>query len=117
MLTIDVRGICAGTDAVYKADVPTEFTLGDVIRKARVARRWSQGKLGEEATKFPLRADDIRINKNTVSKVEREPYSSELGTVWRLIAALGLTFAEIEKRVDPPFVERPTVVAGKRKRG
>jgi transcriptional regulator with XRE-family HTH domain len=82
------------------------FTIGDVIRKARIARRWSQTKLGQEATYFQFGSSTKPINKSTVSKVEREPYTSELGTVWRLLAALRLSFAEVDKRVGVPFTER-----------
>lgn len=86
-----------------------DFTIGDVIRKSRIARRWSQTKLGQEATNFQFGVGNRPINKSTVSKVEREPYTSELGTVWRLLAALNLTFADVDKRVGPPFAERRKV--------
>jgi transcriptional regulator with XRE-family HTH domain len=85
--------------------VARNWTIGDVIRKERVERGWNQERLGREAEKYALRESDVAINKNTVSKVENEPYSSELGTVWRLLAALSLTFAEVEQRIDPPFIE------------
>jgi len=82
------------------------FTLGDVIRKARIDRRWNQARLGVEAAKFKLREDDVAINKSTVSKVEKAPYTSEFGTIWRLLAALNLKFADVENRVGHPFIER-----------
>jgi len=81
------------------------FTLGDVIRKARIARRWNQTRLGAEAAKFQLRARDVAINKSTVSKVEKDPYTSEFGTVWRLLTALNLKFSDVEKRVGHPFTD------------
>jgi len=82
-----------------------DFTLGDVIRKARQKRRWSQTKLGEQAAKFLIHEDDGQINKSTVSKIENDPYTSELGTVWRLLAALDLDFTDVEKRVGRPFLD------------
>jgi len=89
----------------------SDFTIGDVIRKSRMARRWSQTKLGEEAIHFQIGGGTKPINKSTVSKVEHEPFTSELGTVWRLLAALNLTFADVEKRIGAPFVERRKVSA------
>lgn len=82
-----------------------EFTLGDVIRKARMGRRWNQTRLGAEAAKYQLRGRDVAINKSTVSKVEKDPYTSEFGTVWRLLAALHLKFSDVEKRVGHPFID------------
>jgi transcriptional regulator with XRE-family HTH domain len=79
------------------------FTVGDVIRAARREKRWNQQRLGAEAGKIRIDATDEKIDKSTVSKVERSPYSSRLSTVWRLLAALGLTFEDAEKRVGSPF--------------
>lgn len=90
----------------YNPSVPHEFTIGDMIRKARRSRRWSQTKLGNEAARFTIDRAQPRINKSTVSKVENAPYSSELGTVWRLMAALGLTFCDVEGQIESPVVER-----------
>lgn len=90
----------------YNVCVPggdSQFHLGDVIRKARQARRWNQAALGERAALFPISTDDTKIDKSTVSKIENNPYTSEFGTVWRLIAALGLTFADVEHRIGAPF--------------
>jgi transcriptional regulator with XRE-family HTH domain len=77
------------------------FTVGDVIRKARVGRRWNQKRLGDEATRFPLVGQTRPIDKGTVSKVERDPYGSKFGTVWRLLAALNLTLADAEQQIGP----------------
>ena len=110
MVTPDATGSYAASEASYNWPVH-EFTIGDVIRKTRIARRWSQTKLGKEAVyfQFPLSADPRPIDKSTVSKVERAPYTSEFGTVWRLLAALNLTFADVEKRIGAPFTERRKV--------
>jgi len=91
--------------ALYKGCVAQGFTIGDVIRKARSERRWSQTRLGKEAERLQIRAGTPPIDKSTVSKVEREPYTSELGTIWRLLAALDLTFANVEDMVDVPFLK------------
>ncbi len=82
------------------------FTIGDVIRKARVAKRWSQTKLGTVAASYQLGEGTLPINKSTVSKVEKDPYTSEFGTVWRLLAALNLTFGDVERQIGKPFTER-----------
>lgn len=104
MVSPDVSGSYTTAQPVYNSFVG-EFTVGDVIRKARDRKRWSQTRLGAEAAHFQFGTDTAPINKSTVSKVERDPYSSEFGTVWRLLAALDLTFAEVEKRIGaPPFV-------------
>lgn len=75
------------------------FTVGDVIRKARDDRGWKQERLGAEAALYPLGKQAGAINKSTVSKVERDPYGSKFGTVWRLLAALNLTLAEAERAI------------------
>jgi hypothetical protein len=111
MLTITSTSSYGPAAALYNWRVASDFTIGDVIRKSRKARRWSQTKLGIEAAHFQIGTGDAPINKSTVSKVEHEPYTSELGTVWRLLTALNLTFAEVERRVGTPFVERRKVSA------
>jgi len=93
-------------EVLYNARVPHDFTIGDVIRKARTSRHWSQTKLGSEAARFVIDETEKRINKSTVSKVEKDPYSSELGTIWRLMATLGLKFTDVERKVSTPIVER-----------
>jgi hypothetical protein len=98
----------------YKNGVPQTFGVGDVIRKARKLRKWNQHRLGVEAKKFTITGNQPKINKTTVSKVEREPFSSEFGTVWRLIAAVGLTLADVEERVGSPFLEEWIAGAGPR---
>jgi transcriptional regulator with XRE-family HTH domain len=110
MITLDSTSSYTATEDRYNWHV-SEFTVGDVIRKSRIARRWSQTKLGEEAAYFQIGAGATPINKSTVSKVEHAPYTSELGTVWRLLAALNLTFTEVEKRIGAPFVERRRTAA------
>ena len=105
MIRPDATSSYTASEGLYNLQV-SDFTIGDVIRKSRTARRWSQTKLGKEAASFQIGTGTKPINKSTVSKVEREPYTSELGTVWRLLAALNLTFADIEHRIGMPFAER-----------
>lgn len=96
------------TPPPYNCRVVERFTIGDVIRKARQAKRWSQTKLGVEAARFQLsEGTQQKINKSTVSKVEKDPYTSELGTVWRLLATLNLTFSDVESRLGIPFTRSP----------
>jgi transcriptional regulator with XRE-family HTH domain len=105
MLRPDATSGYSASEGLYNWPVH-EFTIGDVIRKTRIARRWSQTKLGTEAAYFQFGTGTLPINKSTVSKVEHEPYTSEFGTVWRLLAALNLTFADVERRIGTPFTER-----------
>jgi transcriptional regulator with XRE-family HTH domain len=81
------------------------FHVGDVIERARDQRHWNQEQLGKEAARFPLKGNAGPINKSTVSKIENDPFSSELGTIWRLLAALDLTFSDVERAVGAPFEE------------
>lgn len=74
-----------------------------MIRKARKLRHWNQERLGLEAKKFTFDGAAPAIDKSTVSKIENDPFSSEFGTVWRLVAALGLTLADVERRIASPF--------------
>jgi hypothetical protein len=104
MITIATTSSYGPSEDRYNWTVPHEFTIGDVIRKSRMARRWSQSKLGLQAAHFQIGDGDTPINKSTVSKVEHEPYTSELGTVWRLLTALDLTFTDVEKSVGAPFI-------------
>lgn len=98
-----------GCPVPYITSSVADWTIGDVIRKERDARGWNQIKLGQEAGRYVLKRSDKPINKNTVSKVEKQPYSSKLGTVWRLLATLGLTFSEVEQRLSKaPFIEIDT---------
>lgn len=122
MTSTSVSAIYERAGCGYNSAVPAHFTIGDVIERERTRRKWSQTRLGIEAMKYRLSPNEqvSRINKSTVSKVERDPYTSELITVWRLVAALGLTMCEVEGRmgqtpfhvVDPPLERRP--VAKKR---
>jgi len=75
------------------------FTIGDVIAKTRKQRRWNQTRLGEETMFYPLPGQVKPIDKGTISKVERDPYGSKFGTVWRLLAALELTLADAEREI------------------
>lgn len=90
--------------AVITEPVAARFHLGHLIRDEREKRGWSQTRLGDEAGKFKLDQHDKPINVNTVSKVEGSPWTSEYGTVIRLLRALGLSFASIEQELGEPFV-------------
>lgn len=104
--TIGDSSVYAAENVEYNLLMLPSLTIGDVIRKARRLRRWNQERLGKEAERYKIRGDEPKINKSTVSKVETDPYSSELGTVWRLVAALGLSLSEIEGEVSTPFAGR-----------
>lgn len=91
----------------------TRLSVGDVIRKARDDRGWSQTRLGQEAERFQLQRASP-INPNTISKIERDPYTSEFGTVWRLLAALGLTLADAERQIGSPFLKQETATPSER---
>ena len=90
--------------ACINGSMKRPFHVGDVIERTRKERRWNQVRLGAEAANFKLSPKDGPIDKSTVSKVENDPFSSELGTVWRLLAALDLTFADVEAQTSSPFV-------------
>lgn len=94
----------AAPRSIPSAVLPKDH-VGDIIRKARRAKGWSHERLGEEAKKFTFPGSDEveRINKSTVSLVERDPYSRKVSTLWRLLAALGLSFADIEQRIGTPI--------------
>ena len=98
MITSAESEVYTHTNGLY-TDSVRGFTLGDVIRKARRDRRWNQERLGEEAGYFPLGQQTRAIDKGTVSKVERDPYGSKFGTVWRLLAALNLSLADAERDI------------------
>lgn len=99
MLIDAESGVYAPPTPLYTGPVVRGFTVGDVIRKARDERRWNQKRLGDEAARFPLGDQAKPIDKGTVSKVERDPYGSKFGTVWRLLAALNLTLADAEREI------------------
>lgn len=90
---------------MYKCAVAPKFHIGDVIRRAREQKKWNQERLGEEAARYQLDPKETKINKSTVSKVETDPYSSELGTIWRLMSALNLSFTEVEESVGNPLIQ------------
>lgn len=81
--------------------VTSEFTVGVLIQLARKRQHLNQEELGKRAARFKIRGDEGPINKNTVSNVERNPYSSDFATVCRLLAALGITLAEAEEKIGP----------------
>lgn len=83
-----------------------ETHIGDLIQKAREKRGWNQAKLGEVAERFTDGAPVKKIDKSTVSRIERSPYGSDLATVWRLLAALNLTFCDVEHLIGNPFQDR-----------
>ncbi len=94
MLTIGGTCVYRRDALAYKERVSVYFHLGDVIRRAREKRGWNQDTLGVEAGKYLLDPSETKINKATVSKIERSPYSSEIGTVLRLLAALDMTLCD-----------------------
>lgn len=92
-------------NATMNARMALDFNVGDLIRKLRTGKKWNQTRLGQEAERFKIRGDEPRINKNTVSAVERSPYTSDFGTICRLLAALGMTLCEAERRTGPSVQE------------
>lgn len=98
-------GTCRPSKVAYNARVaekPPLIHVGVVIERARERRGWNQEQLGDAARRFAL-GKERRINKSTVSRIERNPYGSDLATVWRLLAALGLSFCDVEKEIGTPF--------------
>jgi transcriptional regulator with XRE-family HTH domain len=85
----------------YTSPVGLTLHIGHAIRIAREQRGWNQARLGQEAAKFRIEPDDGEINVNTVSSVEREPYNSKHGTIWRLMLALNLSLADVEHVIGP----------------
>src|SRR5436189_164845 len=73
MVRPDARRSYPASEGLYNWRV-SDFTIGDVIRKSRIARRWSQTKLGTEAASYQFGTGALPINKSTVSKVEKDPY-------------------------------------------
>lgn len=117
----------AGAGASIDEAVPVDFTIGDLIRKARQRRHLNQEQLGERAAKFPLGERVKAIDPNTVSRAERNPYNADFATIWRLLAALGISLSEAEGAVPNPFVVesreeerkqkwRSSIALGERKR-
>jgi transcriptional regulator with XRE-family HTH domain len=126
MLTTSVRAIYGRENPGYNHRVGLRLHIGHAIRLAREQRGWNQARLGQEAAKFRIEPDDGEINANTVSSVEREPYNSKHGTIWRLMSALNLSLADVQQVIsenrlppdgarakEPPQLERR---AAKRKR-
>lgn len=107
MLSIDGSSVYAATVIAYNVRV-RKFTVGDVIRKARKDKKWDQERLGREALRFQISGDETKVNKATISKIEgKNPYTSEFGVIWRVLAALDLTFADVERLTGAPFIEAP----------
>jgi transcriptional regulator with XRE-family HTH domain len=104
LLTPTDRYVYGPAPGAYNQSVTGKLHIGHVIRAARLSKKWNQTRLGEEAAKFITKPGQSAIDKSTVSKVETDPLSSELATVWRLIAALELTFADLEEEVGSPVV-------------
>lgn len=108
MLTNVGSGVYGAHYVAYNVRVPERFTIGDVIRKERKKRGWDQQRLGEEAAHFKIVGKETKINKATISKLEGpNPYTSELGVVWRVLATLGISFADVERLTDSPFLAQP----------
>lgn len=68
------------TQEGYPQNVRSAELLGQVLRRWRKRRRWTQKRLGEEAG----------IRQETVSRVENGSAGTELNTLFRLCAALGI---------------------------
>lgn len=89
----------------------TMFHVGDVIRKARRAKRWNQKKLGEKAAQYRLRDSDTTIDKSTVSAIEKYPFVSGFDYIVRLLATLGVPLAEAFKDVgEAPVTFTPAAI-------
>lgn len=98
-MLLSVYAVASGA---YNESMPIPMTIGDVIRHARKARGWSQRDLGRAAAQFEIQQTGD-IDPNTVSAVERNPYVSSVETVWRLLAAVGLSWTEVERQAGWPF--------------
>lgn len=107
MITVGSTVSCGCSLVVYKCAVAPKVHLGHLIRLSREERGWSQEKLGTVAGGFKLTAKDKPINKSTISSLESDPFSSGVDTLWRVMAALGLSFADLEPKLDSPFIGKP----------
>ena len=120
MLSIDGTCVYEPSRIAYNDGVRTGFTIGDVIRQARKRRGWNQERLGAETLRFKILGNEKPVNKATISKIEgADPYTSEFGVVWRVLAALDISFTEIEERVGSPFLEQhaaPDKTSARRRR-
>lgn len=61
------------------------WTLGDVVRKLRGDRRWTQAGLGERAG----------VHSTVIVRLERESAKSERGTIERVARALEVSVADL----------------------
>ena len=108
MLSLDGSVVYKADSRAYNLHMPGRFIIGDVIRKARKERGWGQERLGGEALKFQIFGNEQKVNKSTISKIEgANPYTSELGVIWRVLAALNLSFTEVERLTGRPFRDTP----------
>lgn len=64
--------------------------LGELIRAVRKEKGWSQDELAERSG----------LNASTISLLERGKHAPELGTLMRIVEALGMDFAEFTARLS-----------------
>lgn len=74
------------------------WDIGDVVRKLRRLRGWSQTELGEAAG---------GIHKNTIARVEDGDEGVTSKTLKAIAAALGTTVAEMYGMIPEPGKETP----------
>lgn len=79
---------CATTRRVGTIDVI--WTTGDVVRKLRVGRRWSQKRLAEKAG----------LNRTTINQFERGKVSSDRDTEQRIYRALNIAISDVYRYVE-----------------
>lgn len=103
---LSVYGLGVGA---YNYAQMRRWGMGRLIQEARRERGWNQATLGMEAGKVVVRKDRKPINANTVGDVERDPCGSKMETVVRILAALGLSFTELERQAGHSFVPHATI--------
>lgn len=80
------------------ADEDPVFTVGDVVRKLRKAKRWSIRQLEAETKTGGQKG----VGRMTISAIERNPHHNyEKETLDALGKAFGKTGAELEAMVSP----------------
>lgn len=67
------------------------FTIGDVVRKLRDRRGWTQVQLAERAA----------VNKETIKNLEADPDSAQRRTIIRVCKALEITEADLYAYAEP----------------
>lgn len=89
-----------------------QWTLGDVVRKLREGKGWTQTQLGEKAG----------LDKSAIVRLERESHKSERQTIERVARALGVFAADVYSYVQEislaselTEVERMNVMAFERR--